>query len=111
MGRKKKKVEKKQEFWCYYCDREFAEEGVLMQHQKARHFKCHICNKRLFTAPGMVTHCHEVHKVEITEVPNALPGREDPSIEIFGMAGIPEEFLNESMLTDIYSECIVLFLI
>ena len=99
MGRKKKKSQKKPEFWCYYCEREFADEAVLIQHQKAKHFKCHICHKRLFTAPGMVIHCHQVHKVDVKEVPNALPGREDPDIEIFGMAGIPDELLQEESMS------------
>ena len=29
--------------WCYYCEREFEDEEVLIQHQKARHFKCPVC--------------------------------------------------------------------
>ncbi|KAG8050304.1 hypothetical protein GUJ93_ZPchr0009g908 [Zizania palustris] len=37
---KKKRVEK---VFRYYCDREFDEEKILAQHQKAKHFKCHLC--------------------------------------------------------------------
>ena len=59
MGRKKKRAELP---WCFYCDREFDDEQVLIQHQKARHYKCHICNKRLFSASGMVIHILQVHK-------------------------------------------------
>eukprot|EP00040_Diaphanoeca_grandis_P038813 m.257407 g.257407 ORF g.257407 m.257407 type:complete len:398 (-) comp35275_c0_seq1:257-1450(-) len=86
MGRKKKKIVTN--IFCWYCDREFDNEDTLIQHQKARHFKCPFCSKRLYTAPGMVIHCNQVHKEEIKEVPNSLPGREDVSIEIFGMAGV-----------------------
>ena len=28
--------------WCYYCERTFADEKVLVDHQKAKHFKCHV---------------------------------------------------------------------
>ncbi|KAJ1665502.1 hypothetical protein EV178_003144 [Coemansia sp. RSA 1646] len=90
MGKKKsKKTELKP--WCWYCDREFEDEKVLIQHQKARHFKCHICTKRLNTAGGMVIHVAQVHKENIKHVPNAIPGRDTPDIEIFGSLGIPEE--------------------
>lgn len=37
----------------------------------------------------------QVHKLEVREVPNSLPGREDPSVEIFGMTGIPPSLLAE----------------
>jgi hypothetical protein len=39
----------------------------------------------------MVVHVAQVHKESISKVPNALPDREDPTIEIFGSQGIPEE--------------------
>ena len=39
MVRKKKKREAEQTPWCYYCDRIFADESTLIQHQKAKHFK------------------------------------------------------------------------
>ncbi|KAJ1827164.1 hypothetical protein LPJ56_001809 [Coemansia sp. RSA 2599] len=90
MGRKKsRKIVFKP--WCWYCEREFEDEKVLIQHQKAKHFKCHICAKRLNTANGMVIHVAQVHKENIKHVPNALPGREKPDLEIFGSIGIPEE--------------------
>ena len=57
MGRKKKKPLKP---WCWYCNREFEDEKILVQHQKARHFKCHVCHKKLYTAPGLVIHCMQV---------------------------------------------------
>lgn len=30
-----------------YCNREFDDEKILVQHQKAKHFKCHICHKKV----------------------------------------------------------------
>ncbi|KAJ1748356.1 hypothetical protein LPJ79_004590 [Coemansia sp. RSA 1821] len=90
MGRKKsRKIELKP--WCWYCEREFEDEKVLVQHQKAKHFKCHICSKRLNTANGMVIHVAQVHKENIRRVPNALPGRDTPDVDIFGSLGIPEQ--------------------
>ncbi|OAY83085.1 protein SUPPRESSOR OF FRI 4 isoform X2 [Ananas comosus] len=90
MGKKKKRVEK---FWCYYCDREFDDEKILVQHQKAKHFKCHVCHKKLSTASGMAIHVLQVHKETVTKVPNAKPDRDSTEIEIFGMQGIPPEIL------------------
>ncbi|XP_042216543.1 BUB3-interacting and GLEBS motif-containing protein ZNF207-like isoform X3 [Homarus americanus] len=92
MGRKKKKQTKP---WCWYCNREFDDEKILIQHQKAKHFKCHICHKKLYTGPGLSIHCMQVHKETIDKVPNALPNRNNIEIEIYGMEGIPEEDLKE----------------
>lgn len=88
MGRKKKKPLKP---WCWYCNREFDDEKILVQHQKARHFKCHVCHKKLYTAPGLVIHCMQVHKETVDGVPNALPHRNNVEIEIYGTEGIPPE--------------------
>ncbi|KAJ2478135.1 hypothetical protein IWW56_003905 [Coemansia sp. RSA 2131] len=89
MGRKRsKKIELKP--WCWYCEREFEDEKVLIQHQKARHFKCHLCSKRLNTANGMVIHVAQVHKETVRCVPNAMPGRETTEIDIFGSLGVPD---------------------
>ncbi|XP_020523741.1 protein SUPPRESSOR OF FRI 4 isoform X2 [Amborella trichopoda] len=90
MGKKKKRASK---VWCYYCDREFDDEKILVQHQKAKHFKCHVCHKKLSTAGGMAIHVLQVHKETVTKVPNAKPDRESTEIEIFGMQGIPPEIL------------------
>ncbi|XP_065066094.1 BUB3-interacting and GLEBS motif-containing protein ZNF207-like [Rhopilema esculentum] len=92
MGRKKKKAMKP---WCWYCNRDFDEEKVLIYHQKAKHFKCHVCHKKLYTGPGLAIHCLQVHKEPISSIPNALPERGDPEIEIYGMEGIPEKDLKE----------------
>jgi len=77
--------------WCWYCNREFDDEKILIQHQKAKHFKCHICHKKLYTGPGLSIHCMQVHKDKVDKVPNSLPGRNNTEIEIYGMEGIPEE--------------------
>jgi hypothetical protein len=73
-----------------YCKREFDDDKVLIYHQKAKHFKCHICHKKLYTAPGLAIHCSQVHKETITKVPNAIPGKDNIELEIFGLEGIPE---------------------
>ncbi|XP_071040920.1 BUB3-interacting and GLEBS motif-containing protein ZNF207 [Parasteatoda tepidariorum] len=88
MGRKKKKPSKP---WCWYCNREFEDEKILIQHQKAKHFKCHICFKKLYTGPGLAIHCMQVHKEVIKEVPNAQTSRNSVDVEIYGMEGIPED--------------------
>ncbi|EPS72274.1 hypothetical protein M569_02488 [Genlisea aurea] len=92
MGKKKKRgaVDK---VWCYYCDREFEDEKILVQHQKAKHFKCHVCHKKLSTASGMAIHVLQVHKEQVSKVPNAKPGRESTEIDIYGMEGIPADAL------------------
>lgn len=92
MGRKKKKQTKP---WCWYCNREFDDDKILLQHQKAKHFKCHICHKKLYTGPGLQIHTIQVHKENIEKVPNAIKGRDSIEIEIYGMEGIPEEDLRE----------------
>lgn len=90
MGKKKRKAPK---VWCYYCEREFDDEKILVQHQKAKHFKCHVCHKKLSTAGGMAIHVLQVHKETVTKVPNAKPDRESTEIDIFGMEGIPPDIL------------------
>ncbi|KAJ9096655.1 hypothetical protein QFC20_006371 [Naganishia adeliensis] len=90
MGKKKSK---KQVFvikpWCWYCEREFEDEKVLLQHQKAKHFKCNHCPRKLNTAGGLMVHCQQVHKTEPDKLENTLPGRDGYDIEIFGMEGVP----------------------
>ncbi|KAK4474646.1 hypothetical protein MN116_001780 [Schistosoma mekongi] len=87
MGRKKRKQLKP---WCWYCNREFDDEKILIQHQKAKHFKCPYCHRKLFTGPGLSIHCNQVHKEKLDKIPNALPNRTSTVIDIYGMSGIPE---------------------
>ncbi|RCH99699.1 hypothetical protein CU097_003319 [Rhizopus azygosporus] len=91
MGKKRKTKQIRP--WCWYCEKDFEDDKVLVTHQRAKHFKCEVCSKKLTTAGGMVVHAQQVHKIEIYKVPNALPGRDNLDIEIFGMEGIPEEDL------------------
>lgn len=98
MGKKKKaveKVEEKIELFCYYCDRKFDDEKVLIQHQKQKHFKCEMCNKKLSTAGGLLVHVQQVHKQNIRRIPNAMPGRDSTEVEVYGMEGVPDELLTE----------------
>ncbi|KAI8978376.1 hypothetical protein BDB01DRAFT_799621 [Pilobolus umbonatus] len=89
MGKKRKS--KQMRPWCWYCEKDFEDDKVLVTHQRAKHFKCEECGKKLTTTGGMVVHAHQVHKIDIYKVPNAMPGRDSLDIEIFGMEGIPEE--------------------
>eukprot|EP00026_Physarum_polycephalum_P013086 Phypoly_transcript_13455.p1 GENE.Phypoly_transcript_13455~~Phypoly_transcript_13455.p1 ORF type:complete len:319 (-),score=74.30 Phypoly_transcript_13455:104-1012(-) len=91
MGKKKKNKGEVVQVYCWYCERKFEDEKVLVAHQKAKHFKCHVCHKKLTTAGGMVVHVFQVHKENITKVPNSKPGRDSVKYEIYGMEGIPEE--------------------
>ncbi|KAJ5654428.1 hypothetical protein N7490_001431 [Penicillium lividum] len=79
--------------WCYYCERDFDDLKILTLHQKAKHFKCDRCNRRLNTAGGLSVHMSQVHKEQLTEIENALPNRAGLDCEIFGMEGIPEDVL------------------
>ena len=79
---------------CYYCERDFEEITHLVEHQKAMHFRCVECHRRLNTAGGLATHLKQVHKRELPTIPNALPHRQDTNIEIFGMIGIPQDVLD-----------------
>ncbi|KAL1970722.1 hypothetical protein VTN77DRAFT_4366 [Rasamsonia byssochlamydoides] len=88
--------------WCYYCERDFDDLKILISHQKAKHFKCERCGRRLNTAGGLSVHMSQVHKEQLTAVDNALPNRASLDIEIFGMEGIPEDIIqahNQRVLT------------
>ena len=93
MGRKRRHLVTLKPF-CYYCDKEFNNEIILHQHQKARHFNCVACRKRFSTAPALGTHIIQVHKDKIQRVPNAKAGRDSFDISIYGMDGVPIELIN-----------------
>jgi len=80
--------------FCYYCDREFDEEAILIQHQKAKHFKCGVCHKKLTTARSLRTHSIQVHKLDLKIVPHAKPDRCGIDPDIVGMTGIPDYILD-----------------
>lgn len=96
MGRKKKRGSRVKPF-CYYCDRGFDDEKVLIQHQKAKHFKCSICCRKLDTATGLAVHLLQVHKEQLASVPNALSGRDSVDVIVHGMDGIPAEIIQEKL--------------
>lgn len=77
--------------WCYYCERDFDDLKILISHQKAKHFKCERCGRRLNTAGGLSVHMSQVHKEQLSAVDNALPNRSSLDVEIFGMEGVPED--------------------
>ena len=93
MGRKKGHIVTLKPF-CYYCDKEFNNELILHQHQKARHFNCAKCKKRFSTAPALDTHQLQVHRGNLKRVPNAKAGRDSFDISIYGMDGVPIELIN-----------------
>ncbi|RKP26087.1 hypothetical protein SYNPS1DRAFT_10114, partial [Syncephalis pseudoplumigaleata] len=62
---------------------------VLITHQRAKHFKCPQCNKKMNTVGGLVIHYTQVHKETLRSTPNAIKGRDSVDVEIFGMEGIP----------------------
>lgn len=93
MGRKKRLVVALKPF-CYYCDKEFNNEIILHQHQKARHFYCRHCRKRFSTAPALDTHMLQVHKEKLSRVPNAKATRDGFDISIYGMDGVPIGLVN-----------------
>lgn len=81
--------------WCYYCERDFDDLKILISHQKAKHFKCEGCGRRLNTAGGLAVHMNQVHKENLTHVENANPGRQGLDVEIFGMEGVPAEIIDQ----------------
>eukprot|EP01132_Coremiostelium_polycephalum_P007618 gene7618-9370_t len=97
MGKKKRSSQEKP--YCWYCERTFEDEQILIQHQKAKHFKCNHCNKKLASASGMIVHVQTVHKETLTKVPNSKPGRDSPHYEIYGMEGIPDDIPDEQSTT------------
>lgn len=91
--------------WCYYCERDFDDLKILISHQKAKHFKCERCGRRLNTAGGLSVHMNQVHKETLTTVENSLPNRAGLEVEIFGMEGIPEDVVqahNQRIISGFY---------
>jgi hypothetical protein len=87
-------------------ERDFEDLKLLISHQKAKHFKCDRCGKRLNTAGGLSVHMNQVHKENLEQVENALANRQGLDIEIFGMEGIPEDILqqhNQRIIQNFYT--------
>ncbi|PHH66225.1 hypothetical protein CDD81_7818 [Ophiocordyceps australis] len=102
MGKRKRKLPKIEDIlerpWCYYCERDFEDLKLLISHQKAKHFKCDRCGRRLNTAGGLSVHMNQVHKETLQQVENALPGRQTLDVEIFGMEGVPPDIMEQHRL-------------
>ena len=77
--------------FCYYCDASFINENQLIAHQKSKHFRCPVCNHVKMNAKSLSQHMTEVHHSYLTAIPCAIEGRQDPSTNVFGLSGIPEE--------------------
>ncbi|KAE8348075.1 hypothetical protein BDV28DRAFT_115312 [Aspergillus coremiiformis] len=91
--------------WCYYCERDFEDLKILISHQKAKHFKCERCGRRLNTAGGLSVHMSQVHKEQLSAVDNALPNRSSLEVEIFGMEGVPNDIIqthNQRVVTQFH---------
>mmetsp|Transcript_108290 Transcript_108290/g.345835 ORF Transcript_108290/g.345835 Transcript_108290/m.345835 type:complete len:247 (+) Transcript_108290:76-816(+) len=86
--------------FCFFCDRTFDDETVLLQHQRSKHFRCHECDASALrgkceSVQGLMIHTLKVHSKTLTKVPNALLGRDNPQLNVYGMEGIPPELLEE----------------
>ncbi|KAF4694465.1 hypothetical protein FOZ60_008043 [Perkinsus olseni] len=93
MGRKNKHSEGGSKIFrpfCYYCERDFDDEKVLIQHQKIKHFKCSTCQRKLDTASGLVAHMLQVHRETLNKWVKAQPwSGENPDLQIRGMENVP----------------------
>ena len=70
MGRKSKKGETITP-WCYYCEQEFTNDNDLILHQKARHFKCSECGKKMATIVALKVHLSDVRCPSLPLPPGA----------------------------------------
>ena len=96
MGRKKKRSQQ-QDIWCFFCDKTFKDEALLLAHQMKQHFKCTLCNKKASNVGGLSNHMMQVHKSVLGKVPNSIAGRDNPKTgsAVNGMSYIPQEALRE----------------
>ena len=83
--------------FCYYCDKEFENANILLQHQKNKHFACRNCSRKFSTAASMCTHVLQVHKIVMEKVLNAKAGRDQLDINVYGMEGVPAEVIEERL--------------
>lgn len=85
--------------FCYYCDKEFNDDKLLVQHQRTKHFNCSECGLKFDTVTGLRVHMLNAYKKTMKEVPNAIPGRENPDIVVHGMEGLPKGIVEAKMQT------------
>ena len=87
--------------FCYYCEKEFENANILLQHQKNRHFSCKICTRKFSTAASLQTHMHQVHGSSISKVANSIAGRDRVDINIYGMDEVPVQIIEERITKNI----------
>jgi hypothetical protein len=107
MGRKKRnraEEDKESKPYCTYCDKLFQDDKVLETHQKAKHFKCTACDKKLSTAGGLVVHMYNQHKQTITTIANSKPGRDSISAEILSNIVDEGEYKRQKTEEDIAAQ-------
>jgi hypothetical protein len=110
MGRKKRnraEEDKETKPYCTYCDKLFQDDKVLETHQKAKHFKCTACDKKLSTAGGLVVHMYNQHKQTITTIANSKPGRDSISAEILSNIVDEGEYKRQKTEEDIAAQSAV----
>lgn len=103
MGRKKAAGSAGQQAsrpFCYFCDRTFDDENILIQHQRAKHFRCPECDDtavrgKCESVQGLIVHTLKVHSKSLARVPNALQGRDNPELNVYGMDGVPSDVLRQ----------------
>eukprot|EP00928_Gymnodinium_smaydae_P088195 TRINITY_DN72318_c1_g1_i1.p1 TRINITY_DN72318_c1_g1~~TRINITY_DN72318_c1_g1_i1.p1 ORF type:complete len:591 (+),score=79.47 TRINITY_DN72318_c1_g1_i1:43-1773(+) len=101
MGKKRKAEQNEEEqapseIWCFYCGIDMPTFTALFSHQKSKHFRCQKCPKKgavgdCNSMAGLMIHTRKFHGVVLDRVPNSIEGRTDPSLNIVGMSGIPED--------------------
>lgn len=96
MGRKKRGINVLKPF-CFYCEKEFENANILLQHQKNRHFACKLCTRKFSTASSLQTHMNQVHGQSIQKVSNAIAGRDRVDINIYGMEEVPVEIIEDRL--------------
>merc|ERR1711920_1003748 len=67
----------------------------LLAHQRTKHFNCVECGAKFDTVTGLRVHMLNAYKKTMKEVPNCIPGRENPDIVVHGMEGLPKGILEE----------------
>lgn len=68
------------------------------------------CYKKLDSIGGLKVHCESVHKVPLTTIQNAVPGRDNVGgPEIYLMHGIPQDILDAfyQEIRDEYAKCAI----
>ena len=98
MGRKKRPVSPSKgrrvfRPFCYFCEKEYPDETTLVNHQRAVHFKCPFCVKRSHNARGLVSHVEDIHRENITAIPQALSHRRAVDTAVVGMTGVPSDLI------------------